>query len=81
MDIERESELDYLRNHVNSLKIKEMKDYQKLITKYSTKKEEPELLILKDKVFYVSKNIITDDLGFIKGKIENGIILWLTEED
>jgi hypothetical protein len=85
MDIEREleieSELDYLRNHANSLKISDMKHYEKLINKYSMKKEEPELLILKDKVFYVNKNIITDDLGFIQGKIENDMIVWLIEED
>ena len=83
MDVERElkSELDYLLNQANSLKISEMKQYEKLIHKYSTKKEEPELLILKDKVFYVNKNILTDDLGFIQGKIENGIIVWLNEEN
>jgi len=79
MDIE--TELDYLRNQANSLKISEMKQYEKLINKYSTKKEEPELLILKDKVFYVNKNIITDDLGFIKGKIEKDNIVWLNEEE
>jgi hypothetical protein len=83
MDVERElkSELDYLLNQANSLKISEMKQYEKLIHKYSTKKEEPTLLILKDKVFYVNKNILTDELGFIQGKIENGIIVWLNEED
>jgi len=81
MDIELYSELDYLRNHANSLKISDMKHYEKLIHKYSTKKEEPELLILKDKVFYVNKNIITDDLGFIKGKIEKDNIVWLNEEE
>ena len=81
MDIELYSELDYLRNHANSLKISEMKHYEKLINKYSTKKEEPQLLILKDKVFYVNKNILTDDLGFIQGKIENGIVVWLIEEE
>ena len=81
MDIELKSELDYLLNQANSLKISEMKQYEKLIHKYSTKKEEPELLILKDKVFYVNKNILTDDLGFIQGKIENGIIVWLNEEN
>jgi hypothetical protein len=81
MDIELYSELDYLRNQANSLKISEMKHYEKLINKYSTKKEEPELLILKDTVFYINKNILTDDLGFIKGKVENGTIVWLTEED
>ena len=81
MDIETELELDYLRNQVNSLKIKEMKHYQKLINKYSMKKEEPELLILKDKIFYVNKKILTDELGFIKGRIENDNILWLNEEE
>jgi len=81
MDIELYSELDYLRNQANSLKISEMKQYEKLINKYSIKKEEPELLILKDKVFYVNKNIITDDLGFIKGKIEKDNIVWLNEEE
>jgi len=89
MDIERELEgdlesdldLDYLRNQANSLKISEMKQYEKLINKYSTKKEEPRLLILKDKVFYVNKNILTDDLGFIHGKIENETIVWLNEEE
>ena len=66
MDIEIESELDldYLRNQANSLKISEMKQYEKLINKYSTKEEEPRLLILKDKVFYVNKNILTDDVTF-----------------
>jgi len=81
MDIEIESELDYLRNQANSLKISEMKHYEKLINVYSMKKEEPELLILKDKVFYVNKNILTDDLGFIQGKIENGTVVWLIEEE
>jgi hypothetical protein len=81
MDIETELELDYLRNQVNSLKIKDMKHYQKLINKYSMKKEEPELLILKDKIFYVNKKILTDELGFIKGRIENDNILWLNEEE
>jgi hypothetical protein len=83
MDIEREleSELDYLRNHANSLKISEMKHYEKLINKYSMKKEEPELLILKDKVFYLHKKILTDELGFIQGKIENDMIVWLIEEN
>ena len=83
MDVERElkTELDYLLNQANSLKISEMKQYEKLIHKYSTKKEEPELLILKDKVFYVNKNILTDDLGFIHGKIENETIVWLNEEE
>ena len=80
-DLESELDLDYLRNQANSLKISEMKQYEKLINKYSTKKEEPRLLILKDKVFYVNKNILTDDLGFIHGKIENETIVWLNEED
>jgi len=81
MDIETELELDYLRNHANSLKISDMKQYEKLINKYSMKKEEPELLILKDKIFYVNKKILTDELGFIKGRIENDNILWLNEEE
>ena len=83
MDIEREleSELDYLRNQANSLKISDIKQYEKLINMYSIKKEKPELLILKDKIFYVNKNILTDDLGFIKGKIENDTIVWLNEEE
>ena len=83
MDIEREleSELDYLRNQANSLKISDIKQYEKLINMYSIKKEKPELLILKDKIFYVNKNILTDDLGFRKGKIENDTIVWLNEEE
>jgi hypothetical protein len=83
MDIEREleSELDYLRNQANSLKISDIKQYEKLINMYSIKKEKPDLLILKDKIFYVNKNILTDDLGFIKGKIENDTIVWLNEEE
>jgi hypothetical protein len=79
MDIE--TELDYLRNEVNRLKLKDMKDYEKLISVYSIKKEEPKLIVLNDKIFYINKNILTDELGFIKGKIENDNILWLNEEE
>ena len=81
MDIETELELDYLRNQVNSLKNKDMKHYQTLIHKYSIKKEEPILTVLNDKIFYINKNILTDELGFIKGKIENDMIVWLNEEN
>ena len=76
--IEIKNELDYL-NEVNSLK--DMQHYEKLISVYSTKKEEPVLMILKDNIFYLHKNILTDDLGFIKGCVEDDTILWLNEED
>ena len=79
--IEIKKELDYLRNEVNSLKVKDMQHYEKLISVYSIKKEEPVLMILKDKIFYLHKNILTDDLGFIKGRVQNETILWLNEEE
>lgn len=75
-----EKELDYLRNEVNSLKIKDVKHYEKLISFYSLKKEEPKMIIIQDKIYYVNKNIVTDELGFIKGKIENESIVWLNED-
>jgi SMC interacting uncharacterized protein involved in chromosome segregation len=80
--IEIKKELDYLRNEVNSLKIKDMQQYEKLMSVYSVKieREEPEMVILKDKIFYLHKNIVTDELGFIKGKMENEII-WLSEDE
>jgi len=77
--IEIKNELDYLRNEVNNLKIKDTNE--KLISAYSIKKEEPVLMILKDKIFYLHKNILTDELGFIKGRVEDDTILWLNEED
>ena len=60
--IEIKKELDYLRNEVNSLKIKDMQQYEKLMSVYSVKieREEPEMIILKDKIFYLQKNIIID---------------------
>lgn len=79
--IEIKNELDYLRNEVNNLKIKDMQHYEKLISAYSIKKEEHILMILKDKIFYLHKNILTDDLGFIKGRVEDDTIIWLNEED
>jgi hypothetical protein len=79
MDLnEIKKELDYL-NEVNSLK--DMQQYEKLISVYSIKKEEPILMILKDKIYYLHQNILTDDLGFIKGRVEDDTILWLNEED
>jgi len=81
MDLnEIKKELEYL-NEVNSLKIKDMQHYEKLISAYSIKKEEPILMILKDKIFYLHQNILTDELGFIKGRVEDDTILWLNEED
>ena len=72
MDLnEIKKELDYL-NEVNSLKINEISEY--LI-------KEPVLIILKDKIYYLHQNILTDDLGFIKGRVEDDTILWLNEED
>jgi hypothetical protein len=72
MDLnEIKKELDYL-NEVNSLKINEISEY--LI-------KEPVLMILKDKIYYLHQNILTDDLGFIKGRVEDDTILWLNEED
>ena len=59
-------------NEVNSLKINEISEY--LI-------KEPVLMILKDKIYYLHQNILTDDLGFIKGRVEDDTILWLNEED
>lgn len=43
--------------------------------------KEPVLMILKDKIYYLHQNILTDDLGFIKGRVEDDTILWLNEED
>ena len=79
--IEIKNELDYLHNEVNNLKIKDMQHYEKLISAYSIKKEEPVLMILKDKIYYLHQNILTDELGFIKGRVEDDTILWLNEED
>jgi hypothetical protein len=81
LELELEMELDYLRNQANSLKINDMKQYEKLINIYSIKKDEPRLIILKDKVYYVNKNVLTDELGFIKGKIENDVMIWLSEDE
>ena len=61
--------------------MQDKKQYEKLISVYSLKKEEPKLVILQDKIYYEIKNILTDELGFIKGKIENEMIIWLNEED
>ena len=77
MDLnEIKKELDYL-NEVNSLK--DTQHYEKLISEYLIK--EPVLMILKDKIYYLHQNILTDDLGFIKGRVEDDTILWLNEED
>ena len=43
--------------------------------------KEAVLMILKDKIYYLHQNILTDDLGFIKGRVEDDTIIWLNEED
>ena len=71
MDLnEIKKELDYL-NEVNET-------YEKLMA-YSI--QLPIMMILKDKIYYLHQNILTDDLGFIKGRVEDDTILWLNEED
>lgn len=71
MDLnEIKKELYYL-NEVNE-------KYEKLMT-YSI--QLPIMMILKDKIYYLHQNILTDDLGFIKGRVEDDTILWLNEED
>ena len=59
--------------------IKKELDYLNEISAYSI--QLPIMMILKDKIYYLHQNILTDDLGFIKGRVEDDTILWLNEED
>lgn len=59
--------------------IKKELDYLNEISAYSI--QLPIMMILKDKIYYLHQNILTDELGFIKGRVEDDTILWLNEED
>jgi len=80
--IEIENDLECLKNELNRLKTDDINHYKKILSVYSSKEKilPPKEMIINEKKYYLYKKIIVDEIGTIKGRMDNEDVFWFTED-